>query len=93
MIIGACSLDLYLPECHSLKEKRMLLNRLRGRIIGKFNVALAEVGQQDLWQRATLAVVSVSNERAVLDRLFQQVAGEVDRTLPGALLRYETEYL
>ena len=60
MVIGVCSLEFHLPGCRSLKEKRAFLNRLKGRLRARFNVAVAEVEHQDLWQRSGVAVASVS---------------------------------
>ncbi len=93
MVVGACTLEFHLPACHSLKEKRMFLSRLKGRVGSRFNVAVAEVEHHDLWQRSVVAVVSVSNRRAHLDALFEKVVREVERSVDGELLRYEVEYL
>ncbi len=93
MIVGACMLEFHLPACRSLKQKRMFLNRLKGRVSSRFNVAIAEVDHHDLWQRSTVAVVSVSTEQAHLDALFEKVVREAERAGDGELLRYEVEYL
>lgn len=93
MVIGVCTLELHLPQAHSLKDKRMVLGRVKGRLSARFNVAVAEVAYQDLWQRAGLAVVSVSDRQALLEALFEKVVEEVERSAAGVLLRYETEYL
>lgn len=93
MVIGTCLLEFHLSACHSLKEKRMFLNRLKARIAARFNVAVAEVQYQDLWQRSVVAVVSVSTSRRVLDSVFQKLVQEVESSTDGELLRYEVEYL
>lgn len=93
MVIGVCTLELHLPQARSLKDKRMVLGRVKGRLSSRFNVAVAEVAFQDLWQRAGLAVVSVSDRQALLEALFEKVVEEVERSAAGVLLRYETEYL
>ena len=59
MVVGVCTLDLHLPGVDSLKGKRQILLSLKERIQRKFNVSIAEVDGQDLWQRAVLGVVSV----------------------------------
>ncbi|MBN2370069.1 MAG: DUF503 domain-containing protein [Vicinamibacteria bacterium] len=63
MIVGLLHLDLHLQSVHSLKEKRQILRSLMTRLRNRFNVAVAEVEHQDLWQRARLAVVSVNSDR------------------------------
>ena len=92
MVIGACELEFHLPSCRDLKHKRMFVNRLKDRLRSRFNVAAAEVGHQDLWQRAAIAVVSVSGDRRVLERLFEKVVEEAERH-EASLLRYTVDYL
>ena len=93
MIIGVCTLELHLAGCRSLKDKRMRLTRFKRRLCSRFNVAVAEVDHQDLWQRSVLGVVSVSTSQSRLDALFQKVVNDVERLSPGTLVRFETEYL
>ncbi len=93
MVIGACTLEFHLPGCRSLKQKRMVINRLKGRLSARFNVAVAEIDHQDLRQRAAVAVVSVSSSRRVLESMFHKVVDEAERNVDGVLLRYDTEFL
>lgn len=93
MIIGVCTLEFHLPGCHGLKEKRVFMNRLKGRLTARLNVAVAEVEYQDLWQRSVVAVVSVASDRKVVDRTFQRVLREAETSVDGELLRVQTEYL
>ncbi len=60
MFIGACKLTLHLPLAHSLKDKRQVVKSLTARIRNEFNVAVAEVDQQQAWQVAVLGIASVS---------------------------------
>ena len=72
MIIGACTLHLYLPGVLSLKEKRGRLKPLLHQLRRRFEVATAEVGNHDIWQTADIAIVAVANDtrhvHAVLDK-------------------------
>jgi len=72
MIIGACSVELYLPGNSSLKGKRSILKPLLKRLRREFNLATAEVGHNDVWQSAEIAFVTVTNDagraHAVLER-------------------------
>jgi hypothetical protein len=90
MVVGVCRLSLFFPGSRSLKDKRQGLRRITDRLRAKFTAAIAEVGYQDTWQRATLGVAVVSNEgehaRSMLDRITgfveqQYVAQIVDRQL------------
>lgn len=92
MTVGLLTIELHIPGAHSLKEKRMVLRRIKDRL-KKFNVAVAEVEHQDLWQRAELAVVTVSTDQHQADRELAAVADEVDRVEPGLITRTEVEFL
>ncbi len=61
MVIGVLLVDLYIPNKSSLKGKRMIIRSLKTRLRNKFNLAVSEVDHNDLWQRAGLALVGVSN--------------------------------
>jgi hypothetical protein len=72
MVVGVAALELYIPGCASLKEKRQVLRSLKDRLRRRFNVAVCEVEHQDLWQRATLAVVTTANDAAVVHAILSQ---------------------
>ena len=64
MVIGLLTLDLHFPGARSLKDKRQALRSLETKIRNRFNVSIAEVEHQDLWQRARVAVVSVNTDHS-----------------------------
>ena len=66
-------LDIHLPGCRSLKEKRSVLRPILERLQRRFGVSVAEVDHQDLWQRAGLGVAVVSGSGAVLAQLLDDV--------------------
>ena len=72
MVIGVLQLALRLPEAQSLKEKRWRLKSIVTRIRNQFNVSISEVGAQDSWQLATLAIAHVGNNRAYTNELLDQ---------------------
>jgi uncharacterized protein YlxP (DUF503 family) len=78
-IIGFCTLELYIGEANSLKDKRRVLKSLIEKTKARFNVSIAEVEQQELWQRATVAFVCVSNERAHADQMISAVIRFMER--------------
>jgi uncharacterized protein len=84
MTVGIARLTLFLPEAHSLKEKRMVLRRVKDRAQQKFNLAIAEVGDNDLWQRALLGIAVLGNDRrfveSALDEVVRFVRAEVEVT-------------
>ncbi|OPZ23576.1 MAG: hypothetical protein BWZ02_03167 [Lentisphaerae bacterium ADurb.BinA184] len=78
MIVGILTLELDIPQAYSLKDKRMVLNRVRDRLRQKFNVAVAEVGENDVWNAATVGVVTVSNEQRHANRMLSTVVAYVE---------------
>ncbi len=92
MVVALLSIELYIPGAQSLKEKRMVLRRVKDRI-KKFNVAVSEVEHHDLWQRAGLGVVTISTDQAHADAELNAVVGEIERVEPGAITRTEIDFL
>lgn len=92
MTIALLSLELYLPLSQSLKDKRMVLRRLKDRL-GAFNVSVAEVAHQDLWQRAGLGVVTVATSDDMAARTLSSVLNEIERLEPGLVTASQIEYL
>jgi len=90
--IGVLTLELYLPISVSLKDKRKVLQSLQRRLRNHHNLAIAEVGHQELWQRASLAIVSVASRRDMLERLFDSVLSETERSIPGEIVGAEREF-
>ena len=72
MHIGFLTLEIFIPDAHSLKEKRFVLRSLKDRL-RKFNISIAECGHQDLWQRSTLAVACAAREHHELQDLLDAV--------------------
>ena len=94
MHIGACRLTLYLPDSHSLKDKRQVSRSLTARIRNKFNVAVAEDAENDLWQRLTLLVCAASSDSSHANEMLSQVADFVEEARPDLeLLDYEVEMI
>lgn len=92
MTIALLSVELFLPAAQSLKDKRMVLRRLKDRL-GAFNVALAEVAHQDLWQRAGLGIVTVATSDDMAQQTLSSVLNEIERLEPGLVTASQVEYL
>jgi uncharacterized protein len=73
MTVGIARIALFLPASHSLKDKRMVLRRVKSRVRDKFNAAIAEVGDNDLWQRAALGITVVGNDRTFTEAALDEV--------------------
>lgn len=92
MVVALLSLELHLETSQSLKDKRMILRSVKARI-KHFNVAVAEVGHVDLWQRAQLAVVTIGATRDDADRTLNAIVDEIDRAEPGLISHSTVEFL
>jgi uncharacterized protein YlxP (DUF503 family) len=93
MVIAYAVFDLHLPGCRSLKEKRMIVRSLKSRLRNDFEVSAAEVGSQDLLERAELAVAAVGPDQVPLDQLLQRTLTFVEENLDGELLNYRNEFI
>jgi uncharacterized protein YlxP (DUF503 family) len=74
MFVGVLRLTLYLPEPGSLKSKRHLVRSAIDRVKAKFNVSIAEVGENDLWQRSIIGVTAVGNDHGFVNETLDKVA-------------------
>ncbi len=92
MPIGLLTLEIYIPDAQSLKDKRQVLRSLKDKLRGHFNVAIAELDHQDLWQRSVVGVVSISNDDKHLEESMRAVADESERLLGRDLIAQEIEY-
>jgi len=94
MNVGVCKINLRLPENLSLKGKRQVLKSITTRVVNRFNVSVAEVDNQDLWQLATLGICCVSNSKRhtneVLSKVVDFIAGN---RFEIEILDYEIEIL
>jgi len=93
MPIGLLTLEIHIPDARSLKDKRQVLRSLKDRLRGQFNVAVAELEHQDVWQRAVVGVVSLSNDEHHLRESLDRVASEAERLLGRDLVSQDLEIL
>lgn len=81
MVIGILRIDLYMNGNRSLKAKRQTLKSLIQRVKSRFNnISIAEVGSNDLWQKATIGISFVGNETRYVNSMLDQVAGFIEST-------------
>ncbi len=92
MITGSLELRIYAPECHSLKEKRMIVRSLVDGVRAKFNVAIAEVGDQDKHQSIVLGVACVSNSethaRVMLDAVERYIEAHTSAEIVASYVSF-----
>ena len=93
MTIGFCHIDLYLPECASLKQKRSVLKSVMARTRNKFNISVSEVGDNDRWQRAQLGVATVANDSRYANQVLSKVVNLIEREDRLIVVDYSLELL
>lgn len=92
MVVGLCRVEIFLPDGHSLKDKRQVLNSIKDRL-RKLNVSVAEVGEQDLWQRSTLGIACVSNEGGYVNQVLDQALKMIHAVPTIEVLQSRIEFL
>ena len=92
MHVSMCQIELRLPENHSLKGKRQVIQSITTRLRNRFNVSIAEVDNQGLWQIATLGIACVSNHRRHANEILSNGVKFIVQNYPDVeLLRSEIE--
>lgn len=93
MFIGSASIELHLPQSSSLKNKRQIIKALKDRLHNKFNVSVAEVDHNELWQRALLGVAVVANQKNFAQQMLSQVMEYIHRENGVEIIDYNIEIL
>ena len=93
MVVGLLQVEVHLPNARSLKDKRSVLKSLRDQIRGRFNVAVAELNSSEKWQRATIGVSTLGEDRPYIEGLLREVTEWLRMTRLVELIRVEEEYL
>jgi uncharacterized protein YlxP (DUF503 family) len=91
--VGVLTLELHLDGAHSLKDKRHTVKSLKDRLRSKFNVAVAEIDYQDLWQRSLISAVTVSSDHVRAEQTLQLVEREASSMLGAALVGTTLEWI
>jgi uncharacterized protein YlxP (DUF503 family) len=86
MFVGVLRLILHLPSPGSLKSKRHLIKSAIDRVKARYNVSIAEVAENDLWQKSVLGVTAVGNDQAFVNETLDKVADYVASMHGGQIL-------
>ena len=93
MFIGVLTIELHIPGSGSLKDRRSVVKGMKDRIRSRFNVSVAEVGDTEHWQRATLGIACVSGEKAHAGEVLDKVMDLVRSNTDADLIDYQIEIL
>ncbi len=91
MLVGIGQIELFIPESGSLKSKRFVLNSIKTKIRNKFNVSVAEVENNDKWQRCSLGIAVVSNDRKIIDSTLSQVVALIESDVRVEVIDHSLE--
>jgi uncharacterized protein YlxP (DUF503 family) len=92
MIIAAAQITLMIPENDSLKGKRRVVKSLVEKVRHKFAAAVAEVGDNDLWQKARIGVALVGNDAQLLSSRLQQIMQFIENQHLAEIIDFQEEF-
>jgi len=93
LFVGVCRLTLLAPQCHSLKEKRSVIRKVKDRTRARFHLSLSEVGAQNTWQRVVLGFALVGSERSVVENGLGDVVSFIEAMGLASMAEVEREIL
>lgn len=93
MKILAIKIKLYAPRVHSLKEKRMIVKSILGKLKNKFDVSVSEIEAQDIHQTIVIGVAAIVPHQAGADSMTEEILSFVEMNTEAEILEYETELL
>ncbi len=93
MRVGICTIELHIPDANSLKAKRQVLKSLKDKIRAKFNVSIAEVDENELWQKAILGVSCIGNGNGHINAMLDKVIDFIEGIPFVQLVDYKIEII
>ena len=91
MFVGVAQVELFIPESGSLKSKRFVLKSIKTKIRNKYNVSVAEIDNNDKWQRSSFGLAVVSNDRKIVDSTLSQVLNFIENDFRVEVLDHSIE--
>jgi uncharacterized protein YlxP (DUF503 family) len=93
MLLGTCTINLYFPDSHSLKDKRSILKSIKLRIRNNFNVSVAEINNYNLWKNTTLGIACIGNKKRYLDSVINEVIKFIEQQNKLQVINFKTTIL
>ena len=91
MVLKLITIDLLVPNCSSLKEKRYVLSSIKTRLRRKFNISVSEIDFQNKWQRSRLAIAAVGADRTIVDQGCNKAFKLIENDFRVEILDYSEE--
>ncbi len=92
MVLKVITIDLLIPCCSSLKEKRYVLTSIKTKLRRRYNVTVSEVDYHDKWQRCKIAVATLGSDRRITDATSNKVLNFIEGNGHVQILNYEEEF-
>ncbi|MHC5098595.1 DUF503 domain-containing protein [Peptoniphilus genitalis] len=73
MIIGICTCEIFIFNANSLKSKRSVVKSIIEKSKNRFNISIAEVGENDKWQKSIIAFSTISNDQKIVEETIEKV--------------------
>jgi uncharacterized protein YlxP (DUF503 family) len=93
MVVGLSRLVIFLPENHSLKEKRQAITRIVERTKGRFNISIMEIDQTNLWQKATIGFAVIGVKQDHVNSTIENVSRYIESMYIGKVIGSKTEIM
>ena len=93
MYVGCCSIKFFIHGNHSLKGKRRIVRTLKDRLKNKFNISVAEIGDQDIWQSLHIGIVTVNSDPKYLEGQVIKVVDTIEKMHLAEITDYQTQII
>jgi len=93
MVVGVCHISLLIHDSHSLKQKRQVIKSVVEKARGRFNASVAEVGSNDVWQRAEIGVSVIGNDKAFVNSVLDKVLNFIENIHLAEVTGHEIELI
>ena len=93
MKVGYCSIKFILHGVRSLKEKRRVIKTIKDRVKNKFNVSIAEVGNQEVWGTLHIGIAAAGSDARYLEGLMSQAVNFIDLMYLADMTEHQTEII
>jgi uncharacterized protein len=91
--VGICVINLHIPDSRSLKSKRSVVKSLKDRIKNQYPVSIAEIPDNDLWQRVDLALAQINGSSAIISKTFESIIQFIESNYSVSIVDFNIEML
>lgn len=93
MIIGICTCEIFIFNANSLKSKRSVVKSIIEKSKNRFNISIAEVGENDKWQKSIIAFSTISNDQKIVEETIEKVINFFDSYSEIEIINIKREIL